>query len=146
MEEANGCVVRAQKLIWENWPSIFPINFMPLEREHRVFGTMMQEEHKKGYAVDFLAQFNSRKYLIECDVNDSAADIWHGFKILGYRSAYCIDRHVSASSIGMMIFFHDRLFSHRVRNILAVSRIEYATFQTADGFPILKQCSLWRTQ
>jgi hypothetical protein len=131
--------------IWNRWDDIFPERFRRIDREHCVYGSVMVlDDETKGWRIDYLADFQGKRYIVECDVNESATGIWHGFKVFGYRAAYCIDRVEKTSNIGMMMFFHDRLYTHRVRNILSVAGIEYCTFvEDGDDWKLVKK-SLWR--
>lgn len=133
--------------IWNRWDDIFPHQFKKVDREHAVYASVVpiDPNHEPiGWRIDYLAEFKGKRYIVECDVNKSANSIWHGFKVFGYRAAYCIDRVQKPSQIGMMMFLNDSLFNHRVRNVLAVSGIEYCTFaEDGDSWKLVKK-SLWR--
>lgn len=131
--------------IWNRWESIFPGKFRRIEREYRVYASLTDtEEGENGWAIDYLADYNGRRYIVECDVNRSANDVWHTYKVFGYRAAYCIDRVVKPETLGLMVFFNDKNYSHRVRNMLAVSGVEFCTFaEDGESWNLVRK-SLWR--
>lgn len=133
--------------IWNRWNEIFPENFRRVDREHAVYASVVPvdpDRESTGWRIDYLAEFQGKRYIVECDVNKSANSIWHGFKVVGYRAAYCIDRMKKPGDIGVMIFLNDSLFNHRARNVMAVAGIEYCTFaEDGDSWKLVKK-SLWR--
>ena len=132
--------------IWNRWEEIFPENFIRVDREHRVYASVVPmdgDREVSGWSIDYLADHYGKRYIVECDVNKSASSVWHGFKVFGYRAAYCIDRVIKPGDVGMMMFFNDALFNNRVRNIMAFSGIEYCTFaEDGESWKMVKT-SLW---
>ena len=129
--------------IWENWSRVFPDRFKKIDREHHVYGDIVPTDERMGWAIDFVADFQTKRYLIEVDINNSSRDVWHGYKIFGYRAAYCIDRNIRIGKVGVMIFAHDRVYNPRVRNMLAVSGLEYCMFREDKGSWWPTKTSLW---
>lgn len=134
--------VRSADYIWNNWKSLFPKKFKPIAREFKVSASLVSGD-TGAWLVDFLAEHNSKRYIVECDVNKSAHSVWHGFKVFGYRAAYCIDNAKRPSEVGMMIFMPNRLYNNRTRNMMAVAGVEFCTFDDTDGGYRVSKASLW---
>src|SRR3990167_4808024 len=110
--------------IWNNWDRYFGTMFKRVDREHEVYGSLIQKA-VKPWRIDYLADVGNRegdlkRYVVEKDLNESM-DRWHCFKIFGYQAAYVIDRGESMRRIGGMVFHDQRVICHRMRNILALS-------------------------
>lgn len=137
---------RSGVYIWNRWESLFPSSFKRIDREHRVYGSLVSVDDPEtaGWSIDYIASYRGKRYLIECDINKSATDVWHGFKIFGYRAAYCIDRHERPSGVGVMIFFNDKNYNHRIRSMMAVAGVEFCTFSDDGDCWSLIRKSLWR--
>ena len=140
--------VKRTARVWikENWTKTFPGKFVLIASEVLVHGSLCRAEDMRGYGwrIDFMARNASRPYLIECDINKSSQDIWHTFKIIGYKAAYCIDWGLDPKTIGTMVMLHERQYNHRVRNILAYSKIEFCVFSEDNESWKMVRSSLWK--
>jgi hypothetical protein len=145
-DDRQETALPAAEWIHKSWGAIFPASFQFVQREMPVYGTIISPNRSEsmGYRVDFFARHKSKPYIIECDLNDSAKDVWHVFKVFGYRGAYCLDRGVNPKKVGLMVFIASHVYNHRVRNIFAFCGIEFCVFRkTEEGWKLVKS-SLWR--
>lgn len=133
--------------LWARWEYLFPRNFIRVSKEHKVFGSLVHEgPESRGWRIDYIASFRGKRYVIEAILNEASEKgaPWIGFKSFGYRAAYAIDRHINPMKIGCMVFMPAKAMTHRIRNILAVSGLEYVTFNNNGGRWIPGEASLWR--
>lgn len=143
--ESNRCE-EISDWLWNNWEGVFRHKFFKkIDREHSVFGSLFdwEMENKNGWRIDYLAKFQSKTYLIEAKLGKFDSP-YSGFKIIAYRSAYCIDRKINPRKIGVMIFFNSCSFDKRMRYVCSVANVEYAVFNVNENVYELKECSLWR--
>jgi len=105
--------------------------------EFSVYGTLSNDYTKRG-VIDYLFKQASRYTLVEAELCNNSSEVWSSFKVIAYKSAFCLDRGLKLWEVKCMVFLHDENYHPNIRNILAVSDIKAVFFN--DTGQITKVC------
>jgi hypothetical protein len=106
-----------------------------------VFGTLSYDYTKRG-VMDYLfkqKKFGNIQYtLVEAELCQDLSEIWSSFKVLAYKSAFCLDRGLKLNDVKCMVFLHSENYHPNIRNIMAISDVKAIFFN--DNGEITKIC------
>lgn len=122
------------KLIDSNIDKILSIsNYELISKEYPVYGTLNGDYTRRG-VIDYVARNKSRYCIIEVEVATAHNEVWNGFKVIAYKTAFCIDRELNLKDVDCLLILNDANYHPNIRNILTVADIQFI-FINKNGFP-----------